>query len=210
MQISNNFLRPVAAGALAPSASQHRTGFFIMEAKDKRAEEFFKRTIKSETGCWLWNGAPRSTRDPEGYGQCGMTFPHRKESAAHRVSWTLMFGPIPEGLLVLHRCDVPRCVRPDHLFLGTSKDNAQDREIKKRSNNKRPPYWFGEKHPRAKLTWEKVKEIRARYQPIGRGKYNRKKTGPTPNTIQALAQEFHSSLAVINSIVKGRNWKGKA
>jgi hypothetical protein len=51
---------------------------------------------------------------------------HAQPRLAHRMSWEMHFGPIPEGMLVLHHCDVRRCVRPDHLFLGTARDNTRD------------------------------------------------------------------------------------
>lgn len=55
-----------------------------------------------------------------------------KDMQAHRLVWELTFGPIPPGICVLHRCDTPRCVRPEHLFLGTLSDNAQDMHNKGR------------------------------------------------------------------------------
>jgi hypothetical protein len=84
-------------------------------------EERFWSKVKTEGACWLWQG---STSGSLAYGQFrGRS--HRPEFA-HRVSWQLANGPIPDGAWVLHRCDVPRCVRPDHLYLGTPWDNAQD------------------------------------------------------------------------------------
>lgn len=81
-------------------------------------DRFFKY-IQETGGCWNW----MSGRIPTGYGYLTL---RGKNVYAHRLSWTIFFGPIPEGLCVLHRCDNPSCVRPDHLFLGTLSDNSID------------------------------------------------------------------------------------
>lgn len=82
---------------------------------------FWSMVAKSD-GCWVWTGTRWST----GYGRLV------GGRAAHRVAWELTNGPIPRGLLVCHHCDNPPCCRPDHLFLGTSKDNAMDASAKGR------------------------------------------------------------------------------
>ena len=71
------------------------------------------------TGCWPWLGCLTGG----GYGQIRNSGRYQQ---AHRAAWELKYGPIPEGLVVCHRCDNPRCVRPDHLFLGTATDNMRD------------------------------------------------------------------------------------
>ena len=76
--------------------------------------------------CWPWTGSIHNT----GYGR--MKAKH-KQVFVHRVSWEMSNGPIPNGMFVLHRCDNPPCVRPDHLFLGTKGDNNRDRVAKGRS-----------------------------------------------------------------------------
>lgn len=101
-------------------------------------ERFWARVRKTES-CWVWKGA---TCGPSGYGRIARgrrgEF-HKKNSAlVHRLSWELHNGPIPEGLLVLHRCDNPPCIRPDHLFLGTAKDNSDDKCAKGRQHIPRP------------------------------------------------------------------------
>lgn len=86
-------------------------------------ERFWKHVgERPEIGCWLWIGK----RTHDGYGQIRLGGGQGTHVMAHRVSWELHFGEITNGLLVLHRCDTPSCVRPDHLFLGTHRDNTQD------------------------------------------------------------------------------------
>lgn len=94
-----------------------------------RERRFWSHVQKSD-GCWLWTGA----RDDKGYGIGSGSSEHEW---AHRYSFALAFGPIPGELSVLHRCDNPPCVRPDHLFLGTQKDNVIDMTRKGRHHNSR-------------------------------------------------------------------------
>lgn len=77
-------------------------------------------------GCILWTG----TLDEDGYGRL---FVRRRRWRAHRLAWTLERGPIPPGLVVMHRCDQPSCVRVDHLELGTQAENLRDRDRKRRT-----------------------------------------------------------------------------
>lgn len=100
--------------------------------------------IDPRTKCWLWIG----TRDANGYARITVA---KKFRLAHRISWSIFRGPIPAGLFVLHKCDTPPCVNPDHLFLGTQKDNAQDCLAKGR---------WPKLQRNAKLSWEDVNEIR--------------------------------------------------
>jgi len=84
--------------------------------------------------CWLWRGGVQKskTRGRGGYGWFWLG----KAQHAHRVSWLLHHGPIPEGKCVLHRCDVRRCVNPAHLWLGTKADNNRDRDAKGRGGHR--------------------------------------------------------------------------
>jgi hypothetical protein len=84
--------------------------------------------IERGDGCWPWRGGISSS----GYGNLNVPGTRRK-ILAHRAVYELTFGPIPDGLLVLHRCDNPRCVRPEHLFLGTHRENAHDKIRKGRA-----------------------------------------------------------------------------
>ena len=85
---------------------------------------FFDKVSKSDS-CWIWTGS----RNQDGYGNI---LYRRKCDKAHRVSWRIHFGEIPAGSYVLHKCDNPACVRPDHLFLGDQDINMKDCAAKRR------------------------------------------------------------------------------
>lgn len=106
--------------------------------------------------CWPWTGPT----DRKGYGRLSRGRRGEGMAAAHRVAWELAHGPIPGGLCVCHRCDNPPCCNPAHLFLGTIADNNQDMTEKGRHGVSDVR---GEAHGNAKLTTEKVREIRARW-----------------------------------------------
>ena len=82
-------------------------------------EDRFNEHVRRGDGCWEW-----TAWKIKGYGQLKM--PGRKKVAAHRFSYQLFCGPIPDNTNVLHTCDNPGCIRPDHLFLGTAADNVRD------------------------------------------------------------------------------------
>lgn len=91
------------------------------------------RSLLGPAGCWHWTGALNSA----GYGVFAVELKPVRLALAHRVMFTLDFGAIPDGLIVRHRCDVPNCVRPDHLLLGTHRDNAQDKIQRGRAQHQR-------------------------------------------------------------------------
>jgi HNH endonuclease len=118
-------------------------------------EQRFWLKVRKSTDCWLWTG----TVAPDGYGIFATS--GRTSVRAHRFSWALANGrTIPEGLLVLHSCDVPLCVNPEHLRIGTHADNMTDKRSHGRSGL---GTLRGSAHPRAKLTEEQVEEIMERY-----------------------------------------------
>lgn len=129
-----------------------------------------KYTPEPMSGCWLWTGAVSGN----GYGN--FMLDGGEQVTAHRASYLLHCGPIDFGSYVLHRCDNKQCVNPEHLFLGTPKDNTQDMIRKNRrvfpstKNRMRGEEWYkahagtlpcGESHSQAKLTKSDVLFIRS-------------------------------------------------
>lgn len=111
-------------------------------------------------GCWGWRG----NKNQAGYGQFRIGRKGRVMSA-HRVSWEIHNGPIPEGLIVMHRCDNPSCVNPAHLFVGTHKDNMRDAAKKGRLSA--PHAKPHRPHTRVrKLTDDQVRSIRRDDRPV--------------------------------------------
>ncbi len=149
------------------------------------AERFWEKVTKTRT-CWLWSGAC----DSDGRGVLGIGKGSRRLEKAPRVSWVLHFGPIPEGLWVLHRCDIPACVKPTHLFLGTQSDNMSDCSRKGRL---RIPYHRGSEIPWAKLTEEDIPSIR--------------KMVRSGVSFREIGAYFGVHNTAISHIIQGRNWK---
>lgn len=141
----------------------------------RSVEERFWAKVQKTDSCWNWTAGKN-----KGYGQFKV---FGKMILTHRFSYELHYGAIPAEMLVCHRCDNPVCVRPDHLFLGTHIDNMNDREQKGRST-------FGVKNGNAKLTEEKVKEIRVLN--LSRGE---------------IAERYGVSQVQIGRIRSGKQWK---
>lgn len=112
---------------------------------DKQFINFLKRVCPTPT-CWLWEG----TINSDGYGSFRLG---DRTVKVHRLSYELCYGPIPNSLYIMHKCDNPRCVNPEHLAAGTQKQNMQDAVAKKRIA-------FGERVGCAKLTDQEGREIR--------------------------------------------------
>ena len=142
-------------------------------------EKFYSKAKKVPSGCWEW----QEGKSRRGYGVVHV--PGVGTRRAHRYSFEISRGPIPDGLFVLHHCDNPPCINPDHLFLGTHADNATDKTLKGRQPQ-------GESHGRARLTENDVRAIRAKYG---------KATG------KELAAEYGMSLRQIMNIVSRKQWK---
>lgn len=116
-------------------------------------ERFHKKYIIDENNCWIWQGGTRGSDISKQYGR---HFANGKSINAHRFSYSIHIGEIPEGIYVCHKCDVPLCVNPNHLFLGTHNDNMKDMVQKNRSYKGR-----GEnKKGKSKLTNKQAYEIK--------------------------------------------------
>jgi hypothetical protein len=152
--------------------------------------------VRPELGpCWVWTGS----RLHGGYGH--MKGVRRRELLAHRASWTIANGPVLNGLWVLHKCDNPPCVRPDHLFLGTPQDNVRDCQEKGRTVLKKgqaPPWKTGAARgsnaPHANFTEQVVEEIIQRYRAGGVSQ-------------RELAREFGVHQTTMHRLLSGKNWK---
>lgn len=147
-----------------------------------------------ESGCWVWTGASTGR-----YGIIMQPRPHRKALMAHRVSYELHHGAIPEGMNVCHRCDVPLCVNPGHLFLGTQNDNVQDMITKSRKvisplAGRHGNQAKGSKNGQAKLLEYQINNIRTYF-----------KTGFFSKA--ELARTFKISESQIARIVQSQSWR---
>lgn len=141
------------------------------------AKVFAKRWKENpETGCWEWTFG----RLTDGYGRFKID---GKEEYVHRVAWEMANGPIPEGLLVCHTCDVRNCVNPAHLFLGTTLENVRDSIAKGR-------FTRGERQWNSKLTDTAVRMIRRSSRPLGE-----------------LAEEYDVTESTIRNVLNRRTWK---
>lgn len=145
----------------------------------------FWSKVRKTSGCWIW--AASCFRN--GYGDFKVNRNRRRRPLmlAHRYSWKLAYGPIPDGLCVLHRCDNRKCVRPAHLFLGTPADNTADMIAKGRMS-------AGEDRGNVKLTNDIVREIRVEYA-AGKG------------STYALAEQYGVTQSSIWQIVANKTWR---
>lgn len=133
---------------------------------------------RGPNGCWLWT----ATTNQKGYGRIRH---NRKLQSAHRVSYELCIGPVPDGLFVLHRCDNPRCVNPTHLFLGTNDENMADKASKGRQSR-----LHGDRNPNVKITAADAQAIKQ-----------------STATRRELARRYGVCEGHVSHIRAGRSWR---
>jgi hypothetical protein len=138
----------------------------------------FHSMPEPNSGCTLW----LASTDTRGYGRLEW---NGKQRPAHRLAWEVVHGPVPDGLHVCHKCDVPSCVNPDHLFLGTNAENMADMKRKGRGRAPR-----GAENPSAKLTEEAVRAIRIDSRPATH-----------------IAKDYGVSNVLVGHIKKRKAWK---
>lgn len=146
---------------------------------ETRLRSFWGKVLKQPDGCWIFHGGSQV------YGKFRL---NGAERAAHHVSWLIHKGPIPDGLVIMHSCDVPRCVNPDHLSAGTQADNVQD--MMRKGRHKSFP---GSRNPIAKLDEEKVAHIR-------------QSLASKTETIKSLAEKYGVTFQCVFRVARGRGW----
>ena len=161
-------------------AAPRKTGTLAEET------DIFWTRVGRTPQCWEWQGGHITN----GY---GLMYFQGQRQLAHRISWQIHFGAIPVGRCICHACDNPSCVRPDHLFVGTHKDNMNDMHRKGRAGDhewwKRP----GRRHHKAKLDTVQAGEIRRLYS-------------TTDATQRDLAAKFGVSQSAIYHILKNLSY----
>ena len=147
---------------------------------DTLKQRLYDRTVLSdEKSCWLWLGCTRGI----GYGAMRDGNSVRD---THRISYEVHVGPIPDGMFVLHTCDIPNCINPYHLFIGTNADNMADKKRKGRAQR-------GEQVPNTYFTEDQVRAI-----------HEKRKKGETHREIAA---SYGAPTGTITSILSGKRWK---
>jgi len=165
----------------------------VEKLKAPFVERFWEKVQKTDS-CWMWTASKRY----KGYGAFIWKDKDGRiiQGRAHRFSWTIHKGDIPEGIFVLHHCDQPACVNPEHLFLGTNQDNVNDK-MKKGRHVKAETYGpgkykRGKDHHRTKLTSDTILRIRNDYPSL---------------SFSRIAKKYSISISHAYAIVKRKAWK---
>lgn len=145
-----------------------------------KIENFINCYVIDENACWIWT----KSKHRQGYGHLRI---NGRYELAHRVSWRIHRGEIPFGLMVCHKCDVTSCCNPEHLFLGSQKDNIKDANDKKRLNGRK----LGKR--RNKLNYKQVQQI--------------KKLHDQGMTRKELKEKYMVGQTCIAKILRGDSWK---
>lgn len=156
--------------------------------RDKLLSNYLVRSgprgkVREGSCCWIWQGSCGDL----GYGHLVFNY---FQYQVHRLMWVNTYGPVPDGLNVLHHCDVRNCLNPDHLWLGTQQDNVDDMWAKGRGQA--PPYCIGSQTSQHLLTESDVIKILQRVD-----------QGISPGLV---ASEFRVKVDTIRAIFQGRNW----
>lgn len=158
-----------------------------LRRRSRPLEERFWEKVHKTDACWIWIAGVNR----HGYGKFGRGGDKGPTVGAHRISWEITAGPVPEGLFVCHTCDMPPCVNPEHLYLGTPQENSGDMVARGR-HPRDVAYAFAESHGNRRLDLDKVAEIRS----LAAGGLS---------SVQ-IAKRFSVSDVSINRIVRGRAW----
>lgn len=157
----------------------------VYRAKPLAGRFWPKVDCRGPDECWPWTASCRRS----GHGQIAIG---STTIGAHRASWIIHHGPVPEGLFVCHHCDNPPCVNPAHLFLGTHDDNMADMRAKSRGVVPAPAVMRGTVNPNSKIDEATVSEIRRRRQ--------------SGETVRSVAASVGLSPAQISRIANGKRW----
>lgn len=166
--------------------NSERTGKWL--PRGATTEQRFWAKVNRTTGdlCWEWTGAICGNGGDKGYGLFLASSNPKRMMVAHRFSYMLAYGEVPKEILILHKCDNRRCVKPKHLFKGNNAINSADMKRKNRSG-------FGERNTQHKLTEEQVIRIREIYH-------------PKTNSTYKLAKEYGVSRNAISRVINGLTW----